>query len=54
MIAGALTGGNVRVLHARFDLLHSLIDKMREAVVEVGRVKNGIEVKSAPKLNAGT
>ncbi len=46
MLAAAVTGGCVRVKHARYDHLHVLVDKMRQSGVLITRVQDGVEVKT--------
>jgi len=60
LVAGAMTGGNVRLRNARPDLLQSVLDKLREAgaVIETGpnwisldmqgRRPKGVSIRTAP------
>jgi UDP-N-acetylglucosamine 1-carboxyvinyltransferase len=52
MVAAAMTGGEVKLLNARADLLDAVIEKLREAgaEVKVGMAENTITVKSNGKL----
>lgn len=54
MVAAAMTGGEVKLLNARADLLDAVIEKLREAGVEVkvSKIENSITVKSDGKLKA--
>lgn len=54
MVAAAMTGGEVKLHNARADLLDAVIEKLREAGVEVkvGKAENTITVKSNGKLKA--
>jgi UDP-N-acetylglucosamine 1-carboxyvinyltransferase len=54
MVAAAMTGGEVKLLNARADLLDAVIEKLRDAGVEVkvSKVENSITVKSDGKLKA--
>lgn len=52
MVAAAMTGGEVKLLNARADLLDAVIEKLREAgaEVKVSKVENTITVKSNGQL----
>jgi UDP-N-acetylglucosamine 1-carboxyvinyltransferase len=54
MVAAAMTGGEVKLLNARADLLDAVIEKLRDAgaEVKVNKVENTITVKSDGKLKA--
>ena len=54
MVAAAMTGGEVKLLNARADLLDAVIEKLRDAgaEVKVNKVENVITVKSNGKLKA--
>ena len=54
MVAAAMTGGEVKLLNARADLLDAEIEKLRDAgaEVKVNKVENAITVKSNGKLKA--
>ena len=54
MVAAAMTGGEVKLLNARADLLDAVIEKLRDAgaEVKVSKVENSITVKSDGKLKA--
>ena len=54
MVAAAMTGGEVKLLNARADLLDAVIEKLRDAgaEVKVNKVENAITVKSNGKLKA--
>ena len=52
MVAVAITGGEVKVLNARADLLDAVIEKLREAGATVTSEANTITVKSDGKLKA--
>ena len=54
MVAAAMTGGEVKLLNARADLLDAVIEKLRDAgaEVKVSKVENTITVKSNGKLKA--
>lgn len=54
MVAAAMTGGNVKLLNTRADLLDAVIEKLRDAGAEVrvNKVENSITVKSDGKLKA--
>ena len=54
MVAAAMTGGEVKLLNARADLLDAVIEKLRDAgaEVKVNKVENSITVKSNGKLKA--
>jgi UDP-N-acetylglucosamine 1-carboxyvinyltransferase len=54
MVAAAMTGGEVKLLNARADLLDAVIEKLRDAgaEVKVNKVENSITVKSDGKLKA--
>ncbi|NOT16210.1 MAG: UDP-N-acetylglucosamine 1-carboxyvinyltransferase [Methylotenera sp.] len=52
MVAAAMTGGEVRLLNARADLLDAVIEKLREAGATVTSDANSITVKSDGKLKA--
>jgi UDP-N-acetylglucosamine 1-carboxyvinyltransferase len=54
MVAAAMTGGEVKLLNARADLLDAVIEKLRDAgaEVKVSKVDNTITVKSNGKLKA--
>ncbi len=52
MVAAAMTGGEVKLLNARADLLDAVIEKLREAGATVTSDANSITVKSNGKLKA--
>lgn len=52
MVAAAMTGGEVKLLNARADLLDAVIEKLRDAGAEVTADENSITVKSDGKLKA--
>jgi len=52
MVAAAMTGGEVKLLNARADLLDAVIEKLREAGAEVTSDADTITVKSEGKLKA--
>lgn len=52
MVAAAMTGGEVRLLNARADLLDAVIEKLREAGATVISDADTITVKSDGKLKA--
>lgn len=52
MVAVAMTGGEVKLLNARADLLDALIEKLREAGATVTSDLNSVTVKSDGKLKA--
>lgn len=52
MVAAAMTGGEVKLLNARADLLDAVIEKLREAGAIVTSDANSITVKSDGKLKA--
>ena len=52
MVAAAMTGGEVKLLNARADLLDAVIEKLREAGAIVTSEGNTITVKSDGKLKA--
>jgi len=52
MVAAAMTGGKVKLLNARADLLDAVIEKLREAGATVEHDANSITVTSAEKLKA--
>ena len=52
MVAAAMTGGEVRLLNARADLLDAVIEKLREAGATVTYEDDTITVKSDGKLKA--
>lgn len=52
MVAAAMTGGEVKLLNARADLLDAVIEKLREAGATVTSDANSITVKSDGKLKA--
>ena len=54
MVAAAMTGGEVKLLNARADLLDAVIEKLRDAgaEVKVNKVEKTITVKSNGKLKA--
>jgi UDP-N-acetylglucosamine 1-carboxyvinyltransferase len=54
MVAAAMTGGSVKLLNTRADLLDAVIEKLRDAgaEVKVNKVENSITVKSDGKLKA--
>ena len=54
MVAAAMTGGEVKLLNARADLLDAVIEKLRDAgaEVKVNKVESTITVKSNGKLKA--
>ena len=52
MVAVAMTGGEVKLLNARADLLDAVIEKLREAGATVTSHQDSITVKSDGKLKA--
>jgi UDP-N-acetylglucosamine 1-carboxyvinyltransferase len=52
MIAAAITGGKIKLLHGRRGTLTSVIDKLREIGVEIIDSADGIEVKMSGSLGA--
>ncbi len=52
MVAAAMTGGEVKLLNARADLLDAVIEKLREAGATVTSDENSITVKSDGKFKA--
>jgi len=52
MVAAAMTGGEVKLLNARADLLDAVIEKLREAGATVTSDADSITVKSDGKLKA--
>jgi len=52
MVAAAMTGGEVKLLNARADLLDAVIEKLRDAGATVTSDVNSITVKSDGKLKA--
>ncbi len=52
MVAVAMTGGEIKLLNARADLLDAVIEKLREAGATVTSDANSITVKSDGKLKA--
>jgi UDP-N-acetylglucosamine 1-carboxyvinyltransferase len=52
MVAAAMTGGVVTLKNARADLLEAVIEKLREAGVEISTDSNSITVKSNGQLKA--
>lgn len=54
MVAAAMTGGSVKLLNTRADLLDAVIEKLRDAgaEVKVNKVENSITVTSDGKLKA--
>ena len=50
LFAGAITGGDITVRHARADHLGAVIDKMREAGVDITTVKEGLRVRTPRML----
>lgn len=52
MVAAAMTGGEVKLLNARADLLDAVIEKLREAGATVSSDENSITVKGNGKLKA--
>jgi UDP-N-acetylglucosamine 1-carboxyvinyltransferase len=52
MVAAAMTGGKVKLLNARADLLDAVIEKLRDAGAVVTHDANTITVESAGKLKA--
>ncbi|MSP87154.1 MAG: UDP-N-acetylglucosamine 1-carboxyvinyltransferase [Methylotenera sp.] len=52
MVAVAMTGGEVKLLNARADLLDAVIEKLREAGATVTSDHNSVTVKSRGKLKA--
>jgi UDP-N-acetylglucosamine 1-carboxyvinyltransferase len=52
MVAAAMTGGEVKLLNARADLLDAVIEKLRDAGAIVTSDANSITVKSDGKLKA--
>jgi UDP-N-acetylglucosamine 1-carboxyvinyltransferase len=52
MVAAAMTGGEVKLLNARADLLDAVIEKLREAGATVTSDANSITVKGNGKLKA--
>lgn len=52
MVAAAMTGGEVTLKNARADLLEAVIEKLREAGVQISSDADSITVKSNGKLKA--
>lgn len=52
MVAAAMTGGEVKLINARADLLDAVIEKLRDAGATVTSDANSITVKSDGKLKA--
>ena len=52
MVAAAMTGGKVKLLNARADLLDAVIEKLREAGVTVNHDAHSITVEADKKLKA--
>ncbi|MFD1122330.1 UDP-N-acetylglucosamine 1-carboxyvinyltransferase [Methylophilus flavus] len=52
MVAAAMTGGEVTLKNARADLLEAVIEKLREAGVQIRTDANSITVKSNGQLKA--
>jgi UDP-N-acetylglucosamine 1-carboxyvinyltransferase len=52
MVAAAMTGGEVTLKNARADLLEAVIEKLREAGVQISTDANSITVKSNGQLKA--
>jgi UDP-N-acetylglucosamine 1-carboxyvinyltransferase len=52
MVAAAMTGGEVKLLNVKENLLDAVIEKLREAGAEVNCDQNTITVKSDGKLKA--
>jgi UDP-N-acetylglucosamine 1-carboxyvinyltransferase len=52
MVAAAMTGGEVKLLNARADLLDAVIEKLRDAGATVTSDANSITVKSDGRLKA--
>ncbi len=52
MVAAAMTGGKVKLLNARADLLDAVIEKLRDAGAEVTHDAHSITVESKTKLKA--
>ena len=52
LCAVAATGGEVLLRHGRADHLEAVIEKLREAGVDVGAVEEGIRVRSQGRLKA--
>jgi UDP-N-acetylglucosamine 1-carboxyvinyltransferase len=52
MVAAAMTGGKVKLLNARADLLDAVIEKLRDAGATVTSDADSITVKSTGKLKA--
>ncbi|HSI45229.1 MAG TPA: UDP-N-acetylglucosamine 1-carboxyvinyltransferase [Methylophilus sp.] len=52
MVAAAMTGGEVTLKNARPDLLEAVIEKLREAGVQISTDANSITVKSNGQLKA--
>lgn len=52
MVAAAMTGGHVKLLNARADLLDAVIEKLREAGANVTHDDNSITVEGSAKLKA--
>jgi UDP-N-acetylglucosamine 1-carboxyvinyltransferase len=52
MVAAAMTGGQVKLLNARADLLDAVIEKLREAGATVEHDANSITVTGSGKLQA--
>ena len=50
LFAGAITGGDITVRHARADHLGAVLDKLREAGVEITAVKEGLRVQTPKAL----
>jgi UDP-N-acetylglucosamine 1-carboxyvinyltransferase len=52
MVAAAMTGGKVKLLNARADLLDAVVEKLRDAGAIVTHDDNSITVESSGKLKA--
>ena len=52
MVAAAMTGGKVKLINARADLLDAVIEKLREAGAKVTSDANSITVEASGKLKA--
>jgi UDP-N-acetylglucosamine 1-carboxyvinyltransferase len=52
MVAAAATGGDVLLEHAPLDALHRVVEKLREAGVEIAREGEGVRVRANGPLKA--
>jgi len=52
LVATAMTGGHVKLLNARADLLDAVIEKLREAGATIEHDANSISIQSSGKLKA--